>query len=57
MSAGRFRAVNRWAPPEPLPNTEAVCAEILALPMGTALDPKAPAAVTDAVRDAVEAPA
>ncbi len=50
-------AVSRWAPAEPLPATEAICAEILALPMGTALDPKAPAGVTDAVRDAVEAPA
>ena len=46
-------AVSRWAPAEPLPNTEAVCAEILALPMGTALDPKAPAAVTEAVREAL----
>ena len=44
-------AVSRWAPAEPLPNTEAVCAEILALPMGTALDPAAPAAVTQGVRD------
>jgi dTDP-4-amino-4,6-dideoxygalactose transaminase len=48
-------AVRRWAPAEPLPHTEAICAEILALPMGTALDPKAPAAVTDAVRDTVGA--
>ncbi|MBM3667230.1 MAG: DegT/DnrJ/EryC1/StrS family aminotransferase [Actinobacteria bacterium] len=46
-------AVQRWRPPEPLPNTEAICAEILALPMGTALDPAAPAAVTDAVRSAL----
>jgi dTDP-4-amino-4,6-dideoxygalactose transaminase len=46
-------AVSQWAPPGPLPNTEAVCAEILALPMGTALDPAAPAAVTDAVREAL----
>ena len=44
-------AVRQWAPAEPLPNTEAVCAEILALPMGTALDPAVPAAVTQAVRD------
>ena len=46
-------AVSRWAPAEPLPATEAICAEILALPMGTALDPKALAAVTDAVREAL----
>ncbi len=38
----RQPAVGQWAPAEPLPNTEAVCAEILALPMGTALDPDAP---------------
>jgi dTDP-4-amino-4,6-dideoxygalactose transaminase len=48
-------AVKRWAPAEPLPNAEAVCAEILALPMGTALDPAAPAAVAAAVRDALAA--
>jgi dTDP-4-amino-4,6-dideoxygalactose transaminase len=46
-------AVQSWAPAGPLPNTEAVCSEILALPMGTALDPEAPAAVTAAVRDAL----
>jgi dTDP-4-amino-4,6-dideoxygalactose transaminase len=46
-------AVAQWAPGEPLPNTEAICAEILALPMGTALDPAAPAAVADAVREAL----
>ena len=37
----RQPAVERWAPPEPLPNTERICAEILALPMGTALAPEA----------------
>lgn len=46
-------AVERWAPAQPLPNTEAICAEILALPMGTALDPEAPAAVAGAVREAL----
>jgi dTDP-4-amino-4,6-dideoxygalactose transaminase len=46
-------AVERWRPSEPLPNTEAICAEILALPMGTALDPAAPAEVTEAVRSAL----
>jgi len=45
----RQPAVERWAPAEPLPNTERVCAEILALPMGTALDPAAPARVSEAV--------
>ena len=47
----RQPALERWAPPEPLPNTERICSEILALPMGTALDPEAPAQVVDAVRD------
>jgi dTDP-4-amino-4,6-dideoxygalactose transaminase len=47
----RQPAVERWAPPEPLANTEAICAEMLALPMGTALDPEAPAQVVAAVRD------
>ncbi len=45
-------AVERWRPSDPLRNTEAICAEILALPMGTALDPAAPAAITEAVRSA-----
>ena len=49
----RQPAVERWAPPEPLANTERVCSEILALPMGTALDPDAPAQVTDAMRDSI----
>jgi len=53
----RQPAVERWAPPEPLANTERVCSEILALPMGTALDPAAPAQVTDAVRDSIAAKA
>lgn len=51
----RQPAVERWAPPEPLPNTERICAEMLALPMGTALDPEAPAEVTAAVRDCLVA--
>jgi dTDP-4-amino-4,6-dideoxygalactose transaminase len=53
----RQPAVERWAPPEPLPNTERICAEMLALPMGTALDPEAPAQVTAAVRDCLVAQA
>jgi dTDP-4-amino-4,6-dideoxygalactose transaminase len=51
----RQPAVERWAPPEPLPNTERICAEMLALPMGSALDPEAPAAVVEAVRACVTA--
>jgi dTDP-4-amino-4,6-dideoxygalactose transaminase len=47
----RQPAVERWAPSEPLPNTERICDEMLALPMGTALDPGAPAAVVEVVRD------
>jgi dTDP-4-amino-4,6-dideoxygalactose transaminase len=43
-------AVSAWAPSEPLPGTEAICAETLALPMGTALDSGAPAAVAAAIR-------
>jgi dTDP-4-amino-4,6-dideoxygalactose transaminase len=46
-------AVKRWAPAGPLPDTEQVCAEILALPMGTALPAEAPAAVTEQVRAAL----
>jgi dTDP-3-amino-3,4,6-trideoxy-alpha-D-glucose transaminase len=46
-------AVKSFAPSGGLPNTEAICAETLALPMGTALDPGAPAAVADAVREAL----
>ena len=42
---------------EPLPAVEQVCAEILALPMGTALDPAAPARVTEAVGEALAAKA
>ncbi len=45
----RQPAVERWAPPEPLPNTERICAQMLALPMGTALDADAPAQVVGAV--------
>ncbi|MGH2923964.1 MAG: DegT/DnrJ/EryC1/StrS family aminotransferase, partial [Solirubrobacterales bacterium] len=51
----RQPAVQRWAPAEPLEHTERICAEILALPMGTALDPEAPAEVTAAVGEALGA--
>jgi dTDP-4-amino-4,6-dideoxygalactose transaminase len=46
-------AVARWAPERPLPETEAICAEMLALPMGTALDPGAPVAVVSALSEAL----
>jgi dTDP-4-amino-4,6-dideoxygalactose transaminase len=53
----RQPAVEQWAPAEPLADVERVCAEILALPMGTALDPAAPARVADAVGEALAAKA
>jgi dTDP-4-amino-4,6-dideoxygalactose transaminase len=53
----RQPAIERWAPPEPLPNTERICDEMLALPMGTALDAEAPAQVVAAVRDCLVASA
>jgi dTDP-4-amino-4,6-dideoxygalactose transaminase len=53
----RQPAVKRWAPAEPLPNTERICAEMLALPMGTALDPEAIPRVVDGVRDCLAAKA
>ena len=37
-------AMERYAPAKPFEHTERVCAEILALPMGTALDADAPGA-------------
>jgi dTDP-4-amino-4,6-dideoxygalactose transaminase len=46
----RQPAVERWTPPEPLPNTERICNEMLALPMGTALAPEAVGEVAEAVR-------
>ena len=51
----RQPAVKQWAPVQPLPEVERVCAEILALPMGTALDPSAPARVAEAVGEALAA--
>jgi dTDP-4-amino-4,6-dideoxygalactose transaminase len=53
MPLYRQPAVERWAPAEPLPNVERVCAEILALPMGTALPEGAPARVAAAVAAAL----
>ena len=51
----RQPAVERWAPVEPLEHTERICSRILALPMGTALDPDAPAQVSAAVGAALAA--
>ena len=51
----RQPAVERWAPPHGFPNTERICSELLALPMGSALDPDAPAQVVQAVRDCLTA--
>ena len=46
----RQPAVERWAPAAPLPNTEKTCAQMLALPMGTALAADAPDQVAEAAR-------
>jgi dTDP-4-amino-4,6-dideoxygalactose transaminase len=48
----RQPALERWAPPEPLPETERICSQILALPMGAALPEDAPARVVEAIRGA-----
>jgi dTDP-4-amino-4,6-dideoxygalactose transaminase len=53
----RQPAMERWAPQAPLEAAESVCDEILALPMGTALSPGAPAEVTAAVGAALDAEA
>jgi dTDP-4-amino-4,6-dideoxygalactose transaminase len=49
----RQPALERWAPPEPLPETERICSEVLALPMGAALPEGAPAEVVGAIRSAL----
>jgi dTDP-4-amino-4,6-dideoxygalactose transaminase len=49
----RQPALERWSPPEPLPETERICSGILALPMGAALPEGAPAEVVNAIRAAV----
>jgi dTDP-4-amino-4,6-dideoxygalactose transaminase len=46
----RQPAVERWAPDEPFPNTERICSEMLALPMGTALSGDAVGEVVQAAR-------
>jgi dTDP-4-amino-4,6-dideoxygalactose transaminase len=49
----RQPALEQWAPPEPLPETERICSEVLALPMGSALPEGAPAEVVAAIRSAL----
>jgi dTDP-3-amino-3,4,6-trideoxy-alpha-D-glucose transaminase len=49
----RQPALERWAPPQPLPETERICSEVLALPMGPALPEDAAAQVVSAVRESV----
>jgi dTDP-4-amino-4,6-dideoxygalactose transaminase len=49
----RQPALERWAPAEPLAVTERICSEVLALPMGPALDLDAVPAVVEAVREAL----
>ncbi|HEY7121346.1 MAG TPA: DegT/DnrJ/EryC1/StrS family aminotransferase [Solirubrobacterales bacterium] len=49
----RQPALEDWAPPEPLPETERICSQILALPMGSALPEGAPAEVVAALRAAI----
>jgi dTDP-4-amino-4,6-dideoxygalactose transaminase len=49
----RQPALERWAPPEPLTETERICSQILALPMGSALPEGAPAEVVAALRAAL----
>ena len=46
-------ALERWAPPRPLPETERICSGILALPMGAALPDGASAEVVGAIRAAL----
>jgi dTDP-3-amino-3,4,6-trideoxy-alpha-D-glucose transaminase len=46
-------ALERWAPPDPLPETERICSQILALPMGAALPEDAPAQVVAAISEAL----
>jgi dTDP-3-amino-3,4,6-trideoxy-alpha-D-glucose transaminase len=49
----RQPALERWAPAEPLTETERICSGILALPMGAALPEDAPAEVVGAIRSAL----
>jgi dTDP-3-amino-3,4,6-trideoxy-alpha-D-glucose transaminase len=49
----RQPALGRWAPSSPLAETERICSQVLALPMGAALPEAAPAQVVEAVRSAL----
>jgi dTDP-4-amino-4,6-dideoxygalactose transaminase len=49
----RQPALERWAPPEPLAETERICSQVLALPMGAALPEDAPGEVVGAIRAAL----
>jgi dTDP-4-amino-4,6-dideoxygalactose transaminase len=49
----RQPALETWAPSEPLDETERICSQILALPMGAALPEDAPAEVVGAIRSAL----
>ena len=49
----RQPALEGWAPAEPLAETERICSQILALPMGAALPESAPAEVLSAIRSAL----
>jgi dTDP-4-amino-4,6-dideoxygalactose transaminase len=46
----RQPALESWAPSEPLAETERICSQILALPMGAALPEGAPAEIVGAIR-------
>jgi dTDP-3-amino-3,4,6-trideoxy-alpha-D-glucose transaminase len=46
-------ALDRWAPASPLPETERICSQILALPMGAALPEDGPARVVAAISEAL----
>lgn len=50
----RQPALQSWAPPEPLAETERICSQILALPMGAALPEDAPAEVVGVIRSALD---
>jgi len=49
----RQPALEAWAPPDPLGETERICSQILALPMGSALPEGAPTEVVAALRSAL----
>jgi dTDP-4-amino-4,6-dideoxygalactose transaminase len=49
----RQPALGRWAPAQPLAETERICSQVLALPMGSVLPEGAPAEVVGAMRSAL----